>query len=450
MSPRSHSGPRLGAGHFRRMDAVHHWILNQLYDIGHSAMKYFLWILAASFSSALVFGVWVTSIEEKPMVRPGQEVAYQQVRQLLEEQQQTLESAGSAVPRAQCDEPFYDFGDMAPYTEASHEFLIRNTGNADLILRRGETTCTCTVADIGVVKVAPGESYPVKLTWRTGGSGRTFHQRATIHTNDPANPSIALELRGQVRVLVAPNIERILLEDIAPDSSTTINFLVGSEVWETFQIVRVDSTDAAVSISARLLDVAELRHGLRSAAEVEVRVQPQGQQGQGRLRLFVRPPQQWMDEYRQDQLRHSGGLSLQADDTILIEVPWSYRTLRRLSLYGEPVESYPPHLALGRVRMSDTSSKQWVLYARIRGTHVAEQVECTVQGIVGLTAEVSLKEGLERAGQTAVIRLKFTDEVHPAIYDRFHAGLLRLVARGEGLHETLELPIRLTVLADDA
>lgn len=109
------------------------------------------------------------------------------------------------APRAEVPATNHAFGTVGAGAEGSHAFVVRNTGSAPLILSRGSTSCTCTVSDFEASdgaaaqkSIAPGAETTVKVTWRGKGPAGPFRQQATILTNDPARPEIALVVEGTV------------------------------------------------------------------------------------------------------------------------------------------------------------------------------------------------------------------------------------------------------------
>lgn len=102
------------------------------------------------------------------------------------------------LPRVQVDEPSFNFGQMERGREKSHEFVIRNVGDAPLKLTVGPTSCKCTLSEVQAGAIAPGESTKVKLEWSAKSDQGPFRQTATIHTNDPRQPDIELQIDGEI------------------------------------------------------------------------------------------------------------------------------------------------------------------------------------------------------------------------------------------------------------
>src|SRR4051812_32552624 len=55
-------------------------------------------------------------------------------------------SKSEKLPRAVAEEAKYNFGTMQRGTSKSHDFVIKNVGEAPLKLRAGTTSCKCTLS----------------------------------------------------------------------------------------------------------------------------------------------------------------------------------------------------------------------------------------------------------------------------------------------------------------
>ncbi len=101
-------------------------------------------------------------------------------------------------PRAQVDEPIFDFGTMQRGTKKSHTFMVMNAGAAPLTISVESKTCTCTVGEVTEGPIPPGAAGRVRLEWTAKGDSGPFRQSATILTNDPLNSRIELSFEGTV------------------------------------------------------------------------------------------------------------------------------------------------------------------------------------------------------------------------------------------------------------
>jgi hypothetical protein len=100
----------------------------------------------------------------------------------------------------------YNFGTMPQRSEGKHSWEFKNVGDADLELWLESSTCSCTIAkfkaDEGrgkkTVLIKPNTSTTIDLEWQTKLFPPDYTKGATIGTNDPARPSVALSVTGKV------------------------------------------------------------------------------------------------------------------------------------------------------------------------------------------------------------------------------------------------------------
>jgi|GEM_PF-859968 len=99
-------------------------------------------------------------------------------------------------PTADFAETKFNFGIMQLHDKGSHVFKVTNTGDAPLKLKSGKSTCQCTVGEVGIEDVAPGESTTIELSWEIRNPAEMFEHSAIIHTNAPEHDN------GEVRLIV--------------------------------------------------------------------------------------------------------------------------------------------------------------------------------------------------------------------------------------------------------
>lgn len=101
------------------------------------------------------------------------------------------------VPRISCEERVYDFGTKDNTLKVKHTFIIKNSGDADLVIRKIKTTCGCTVAELSNKTIAPGETADLNAIFTL--RNRHGHQQKSIKitSNDPKQPTLALYLKGE-------------------------------------------------------------------------------------------------------------------------------------------------------------------------------------------------------------------------------------------------------------
>jgi hypothetical protein len=104
-----------------------------------------------------------------------------------------------AAPRLEVDQSLWNFGAVTNLSELTHDFVIRNSGDAALEIKSVVSSCSaCLRAGIGKNKIPPGGTTllhsRLDLRRLSGGISRSI----LVDCNDPTNPSVLLELNGWV------------------------------------------------------------------------------------------------------------------------------------------------------------------------------------------------------------------------------------------------------------
>jgi hypothetical protein len=120
----------------------------------------------------------------------------------------------------------HDFGTIDRYASDSHEFVVRNDGDAPLALNLGTATCKCTSFSAGKGTLAPGESTTVKLEWTVKTGDKLFEQSAEIFTNDPTANPLMLSIHGSVVDTVRPDRPELTLGEVSANEPQTVRMRV--------------------------------------------------------------------------------------------------------------------------------------------------------------------------------------------------------------------------------
>jgi len=200
-------------------------------------MRAVLLIIVLSLVSGVVLGVSISWYQTRNHGQSlGQESAAPK-----------LAPVGEPQPRAVIDRIDHDFGAMERGTQGSHTFEVRNEGEADLILKKGGKTCSCTFSGLSDGRIAPGGSGQVTLSWTIKGVGETFRQQAMILTNDRLLRRIILTLEGKITRPVVITPEILSLGDVAVGQSKSAEVHLYSfrdaPLELTAEIVRAESAE---------------------------------------------------------------------------------------------------------------------------------------------------------------------------------------------------------------
>ncbi|MEZ6132541.1 MAG: DUF1573 domain-containing protein [Planctomycetaceae bacterium] len=154
-------------------------------------------------------------------------------------------------PQAVADETEFNFGRMSVGNELEHNFVIRNEGEADLILQAGEPTCKCTAFELSSTSVKPGESAELLVRWKGKFKDNSFQHGGPVYTNDPERSEVRFSVMGIVDadIDVLPN-ELWSVGTVTDTSPGTMQAVVLSRVHEKISITDIKSDSKYVTAEA--------------------------------------------------------------------------------------------------------------------------------------------------------------------------------------------------------
>lgn len=93
-------------------------------------------------------------------------------------------------------EKVFDYGFIMQGDVVKHDFYFKNVGNDDLVIKRVEPSCGCTVPVYPKEPIAPGEDGKISVTFKS--AGKLGRQIPNIKVITNYNRAIKLELKGFV------------------------------------------------------------------------------------------------------------------------------------------------------------------------------------------------------------------------------------------------------------
>jgi len=147
----------------------------------------------------------------------------------------------------------YDFGTVAQGTKVVHEFEVKNTGTADLVIQRLSPSCGCTATQLASPIIKPGASEKIRVTFDTSGFLGDKTKSVLIASNDGNNPELVVTLKGQVLSSYTMEPSRVDFGEVSPSSpldarqrQVTFSVAEGSEL----KITKVTSLSKYLVASA--------------------------------------------------------------------------------------------------------------------------------------------------------------------------------------------------------
>lgn len=208
--------------------------------------------------------------------------------------QRPAQPAGPA-PKIVFETEELDIGSMSDTDKGEGTFILRNAGDATLIITGLGSSCGCTEPRIGGVvvsggktpapvrvEIAPGESTTIEVNYNPLGKQDKDVQKVTIECNDPARPRIELQLIAHVEPLVRVDPRVLNLGDIDRGKSSTFTFKVSGSTPD-FRVTRV-TVNGIDSVRARILGSKEIQRLGGKSNEFEIELASDGSARPGQLR----------------------------------------------------------------------------------------------------------------------------------------------------------------------
>lgn len=181
-------------------------------------------------------------------------------------------------PKAEVDHLRYNFGFMERSAKGAHTFRFTNGGDYPLRLRKGPTSCKCTLSSLEDSEIAPGESADVTLEWRAKGEEPQFRQTATIFTNDPKHRSLELTIDGMLVQSLSLNPPEVVFTGLTRSEEATGKARLFTTLRDDLQIVghtfAKPETAEFFDVKWNPLPTSDLGPGDKGGCEIIVTVKP--------------------------------------------------------------------------------------------------------------------------------------------------------------------------------
>jgi hypothetical protein len=167
-------------------------------------------------------------------------------------------------PRAVVPFTSFNFGDVYTGEIISQIFVIKNDGDAELLIKDFKADCGCTVTRSDRA-IPPGKEGTVEVEVQTISQSGLIIKPATLHTNDPQRPTIVFTLNANV-LKGSPQRQGKYIGPLflAPDSRLSMYAMPGKKTSAEFSVT-------AESVAVKVLRVEA--GTMRFVPRVEV-VQP--------------------------------------------------------------------------------------------------------------------------------------------------------------------------------
>ena len=104
------------------------------------------------------------------------------------------------APIVNIAEKTWNFGEIKQGDVVNHEFLLKNDGKSELIIRKVKASCGCTAIKPDKTVLAPGETTSIVAEFNSDHKSGRQNKSVTVVTNDPKTTTTLLRITGNVTI----------------------------------------------------------------------------------------------------------------------------------------------------------------------------------------------------------------------------------------------------------
>lgn len=178
-----------------------------------------------------------------PMVKPGMPISTP-----------AATAPAGAGPEISFDEKAHEFGVISDDKNVDYQFKFKNTGKGTLTITNTQGSCGCTVPQLDKKSYEPGESGEIKVVFHPQGKSGPQHTTVTVTSNDATKPQVVLELKSDIRPLVAIEPRVLNLGQVPKGKAQTLKATITSRLKD---VSIVSATPNIAAIDAKVLPGVE-------------------------------------------------------------------------------------------------------------------------------------------------------------------------------------------------
>ena len=185
-------------------------------------------------------------------------------------------------PHVETPQDSYSFESVSEGTKVTYDFVIKNSGSADLVIQKVIPACGCTVSRVQPETIPPGAAGTLHVELDTSGFEGEKTKLIRVLTNDPDAPSLTFSLKGRIESEVVAHPARVSFDALIKGSAAeaaTREFTVSARPGCACRL-------GEVRTFSKLLAVRELSADARSK-KIAVTVLPDAPVGELRERVLI-------------------------------------------------------------------------------------------------------------------------------------------------------------------
>lgn len=179
-------------------------------------------------------------------------------------------SAALAAPELSVEQDSFFFGNISQGKKVQHSFVIKNTGDAPLQIKRLKASCGCTAATPSSSVIAPGKTGEIKVVFDSSNFFGRVQKTVALETNAAKSPNRNLQLDGFVIEEIEINPRSVSLGAVKVGTPRTVSVAVFNRGENALRLSTISTTNPQIK--------AKVRNGRINPGEtgtIEITITPQ-------------------------------------------------------------------------------------------------------------------------------------------------------------------------------
>jgi len=155
------------------------------------------------------------------------------------------------VPQLKLPQTEFDLGTVRATESANCTILVRNIGDAPLVLSKVKGSCSCTVAKLENPEIPPGGETELSITFTAGRRAYKAKKTVSFATNDPQSPTARVSIIANVVTRVNAEPRSLRVKNVSVGDGYTADLVIQPGYDE--------SEWTSVRLVTNFRDVSEIR-----------------------------------------------------------------------------------------------------------------------------------------------------------------------------------------------
>ena len=148
----------------------------------------------------------------------------------------------------QFEEKIFDFGAVYEGDAVIHIYKFKNAGQGVLKIEEVRSSCGCTAVNLTSKEIEPGGTGEIKVTFNSRNYKGRITKHIYVHSNDPDESIITLEITGIVKVDVEVNPKMIDFGEIYEGESVSQKLMVLPGALDKLKIKKLEISSKEIAI----------------------------------------------------------------------------------------------------------------------------------------------------------------------------------------------------------